>query len=112
VFYIDSVVSEEILLKILEEISKIRQLVEILAIDALKRDLEKVATTNERKKIWALCNGSLSTEEIAKKVNVTTRAVQIFVKELQKLDLIEFERRGYPKRKVDYVPPEWRSSLG
>ncbi len=105
-------VSESILMEILNEITKTRQLVEILARDALKRDLESVAKTNERKKIWALCDGTLSTEEIAKKVNVTQRAVQIFIKELQALDFIEFERRGYPKRRFDYVPSEWKSGLG
>jgi len=98
---------EELLGKVLQELSKIRQLVEILARDSLKSMLKEVATTTERKKIWVLCNGALSTEEIAKKVNVSRRAVQIFVKELRLKGLIEIEKRGYPKRKFDYVPSDW-----
>ncbi|RLG90230.1 MAG: hypothetical protein DRO36_06455 [Candidatus Hecatellales archaeon] len=92
---------------LLDEISKIRQLLEILTRNALKEELEKIATTDERKRIWALCNGLRSTEEIAKKVGVTSRTVQRFVKELRKADLVTIEKRGYPKRRFDYIPSDW-----
>ncbi len=94
-----------------EEILKIRQLLEILARDALKRELEKYATTVQRRKIWALCNGLLSTEEIARRVGVTTRAVQIFLEELRKTDLVTFIKRGYPKRRFEFVPAEWKIKM-
>lgn len=103
--------NEELLARILEEITKSRQLLEILARGVIKEDLEKVATTNERKKIWALCNGSLSTEEIAKRVGVSQRTVQRFIKELLELDLVVIERRGYPMRKFDYIPSDWEIEL-
>jgi len=100
-------ISEENFMRLLRELSKIRQLLEILARGALKAELERVATTAKRKRIWALCNGLLSTEEIAQKANVSQRAVQIFVKELQEADLVIIERRGYPKRRFDYIPSDW-----
>jgi len=100
-------ISEEEFTRLLRELSKIRQLLEILARGALKAELERVATTAKRKRIWALCNGLLSTEEIAQKANVSQRAVQIFVKELQEADLVIIERRGYPKRRFDYIPSDW-----
>ncbi len=78
---------------LLDELSKIRQLLEILTRNALKEELERIATTSERKRIWALCNGLRSTEEIAK--------------ELWKVDLITIEKRGYPKRRFDYIPSDW-----
>jgi len=77
----------------LDELSKIIQLLEILTRNALKEELERIATTSERKRIWALCNGLRSTEEIAK--------------ELWKVDLITIEKRGYPKRRFDYIPSDW-----
>lgn len=100
-------ISEENFMRLLRELSKIRQLLEILARGALKAELERVATTANRKRIWALCNGLLSTEEIAQKANVSQRTVQIFVKELQEADLVIIERRGYPKRRFDYIPSDW-----
>ena len=101
-------ISEEIIMEVLDELSKIRQLLEILTEDALRKKLEKVATTKERKKMWSLFDGTLSTEEIAKKVNVTQRAVQIFIKELKEMDLVSIEKRGYPKRRFDYIPADWK----
>lgn len=101
--YNEKVVMEEIC----EEITKIRTLLEFIARGNLKEELEKVATTPERKRIWALCNGSLSTEEIAEKIGRTQRAVQQFIRKLGKANLIEAERRGYPKRRFNYVPSDW-----
>ena len=49
--------NEESVLKIYEELTRIRQLLEMLARSDLKDELEKVATTDERKRIWALCDG-------------------------------------------------------
>ena len=91
-----------------EELIKIRQLLERLARKDLKEELEGVATTDERKRIWALCDGLTSTLDIASKTGVSQRAVQIFVNELQDKDLITVERRGYPKRKYDYIPSDWK----
>lgn len=99
--------SEEIWEKIYEELIRIRELLERLARKELKEDLEKVATTKERKKIWVLCDGMTNTFDIATKVGVSQRAVQIFLNELQAKDLVTFGKRGYPKRKYDYIPSEW-----
>lgn len=100
-------VSEESFRVLLEEVSKIRQLLEMLTRNVLKEELERIATTEERKRIWALCDGLRSTEEIAKEVGVTPRTVQRFVKELREADLITVEKRGYPKRRFDYIPADW-----
>lgn len=103
--------SKESLLEIYGELIKIRQLLELLARDSIIGSVEQVATTNERKKVWVLCTGSNSTTKISEKVAISQRAVQIFLKELQEADLITIERRGYPKRKFDYVPSGWESGL-
>ena len=98
---------ERIVQVLLDELSKIRQLLEILARNALREELERIATTDERKRIWALCDGLRSTEEIAKKVGVTPRTVQRFIKELRNVDLVTIVKRGYPKRRFDYIPSDW-----
>jgi len=99
--------SSEIDQKIYEELVKIRILLERLARNDLRRDLESIATTYERKMIWALCNGANSTSDIASRVGISQRAVQIFINELQSKDLVDVRRRGYPKRKFNYIPSSW-----
>lgn len=94
--------------KIFEELVKIRGLLERMAREGLKRELEEIATTTERRKIWVLLDGVSGTDEIAVKANVSQRAVQIFVKNLMDADLITLEKRGYPKRKFDFVPSNWK----
>jgi hypothetical protein len=94
--------------KIYEELVRIRSLLEILASDKIREKLESVATTKERQAIWASCDGLTSTEEIAGKTRISQRAVQLFVKELLEKDLLYIERRGYPKRKFEIIPPAWR----
>jgi hypothetical protein len=94
--------------KIFEELVKIRDLLERIAREDLKRELEEVATTTERRKVWSLLDGVSGTDEIALKAGVSQRAVQIFVKDLMDADLITLEKRGYPKRKFDFVPSNWK----
>jgi len=67
---------------LLDELSKIRQLLEILTRNTLKEELEKIATMDERKRIWA-------------------------IKKLRKVALITTEKRDYPKRRFDFIPSDW-----
>lgn len=99
---------EKALMSIYEEIVKIRQLLEMTVKDALKKELEKVLTTKERKMVWALSDGFTDTKTIAKEVGISQRAVQITIKDLQNVDLLVVEKRGFPKRKFDYVPSKWK----
>jgi len=94
--------------KIYEELVKIRLLLERLTREEVKEDLESVASTDERKIMWTLCDGLNSTSEIASKAGVSQRTVQIFINELAVKDLVTTEKRGYPKRRYDYVPSDWQ----
>jgi len=100
--------SNEPLEQILAELTLIRSLLERISKDTLRHDLESVATTKERRAIWTNLDGLQSTDEVSQKTGVSQRAVQIFVRELLESDLISMERRGYPKRRFDYVPSSWR----
>lgn len=94
---------------VLEELIGIRRVLEFLAEDKLRTYLDGIISTDQRQKMWSLLDGNYSTTEIANKSGITPRAVQLFIKELQQLDLILMVKRGYPKRKLDYVPLEWRN---
>lgn len=102
--------SEGTLIELYNEIVKVRRLLEISLKDTLKRELESILTTEERKRIWALSDGFTDTGTIARRTGLSRRAVQIALRELQDADLITVERRGYPKRNFDFVPPSWRIS--
>jgi hypothetical protein len=91
-------------------LAEIRKLTRIVATQVAVDRLMKLATTNKQKAIWRLCDGSVTREVIASKVNVSKRAVSYFVEECKIYGLLEEEKEkgGHPKRVIDYVPYEWR----
>src|SRR4029077_13979666 len=97
--------------RLVEEMVSIRRLVEILAKDALRTGLEAVATTDIRKKVYAMIDGSTNTEDIAKRSGLSIRSIQDVVKKLMELDLVTVPKRGFPKRRFDWVPTDWRSEI-
>lgn len=98
--------SEKMLLGIHEEVVKIRQLLELMARDRLEREIGSILTTRERKMVWALSDGLTDTKTIAEKTGVSQRAVQVTLKDLHDVGLLTVERRGFPKRRYDYLVSE------
>lgn len=101
----------ELLKKINSNLSVIRKLTELQLKGPIKKELEKLASTSERKKIWTLCDGTVSTSEIARKVGVSRRAVQYFIQEATRQELIVTDKRGFPYRMIDWIPPDWKKTL-
>ncbi len=112
-FLIDtsSMLDEDSTMALYDEVLKIRQLLEMLSRGVLREELEKAATTEQRKQIWTLLNGARRTEDIAHMAGVSQRAVQAFVRDLERADLIITRRRGYPRRRFDYTPSDWNQEL-
>jgi DNA-binding HxlR family transcriptional regulator len=103
--------SQEMLMNIYNEIVKVRQLLEMTVKDKIEKELEKILTTKERKIVWALSDGFTDTKAIAKTAGISQRSVQRTVKELQVADFLVVERRGYPRRKFNYVPYDWTQKV-
>lgn len=96
----------------LEELKKIRKILTFAHGDTLENELSKIATTNERKKVWILIDGKTLPNEIAKKIdNITRRPVNVFINTLEKAGWIENPARKPPKKIVDYIPPSWLKLL-
>ena len=95
--------TEEYQESILTELVSIRRLLQFVARDQLKRMLDKIISTGLRKQMWGLMDGAHSTTMIAEKLNSSPRAVQLFVKELEKHDLVESKNRGYPTRTIPVI---------
>lgn len=93
--------------KSLMELSRLTRIVAVpVAID----QLEKLATTDERKAIWVLCSGKLTRDQMSSKSGISLRTVTIFIDMLKTYGLVEEEKEkgGHPKRVIDYVPSGWK----
>lgn len=96
----------------LEELKKIRKILTFAHGDILENELSKIASTDERKKVWILINGKLLPKDIASKVdNIEVAAVYNFIRDLEKAEWIENPSRKAPKKVVDYIPPTWLKLL-
>ena len=95
---------------IIERLTRIERYLKFIALPSIIEEIKRIATTEKRQLMWILCDGKNSTEDIARNVEASVRAVQYFVDEAEQAGLIEFEKRGYPKRICDIFPPEWNLS--
>jgi len=91
----------------LRELVKISKILALTNASALERELAKVATTPERKKIWVAIDGTRTQQQIADAAGVAQSAVSKFLEAAQAADLVEYEKPRPPRRKLDYVPPLW-----
>lgn len=96
----------QLLENLTEDNKTTQKLLEILAKENFLKEIEIIASTNERKNIWNLLDGKLSTSELADQVKITQRAVNDFIKDLRENRLVDMLKRGYYRRKFDYFIPE------
>lgn len=94
-----------------EELKELRKITKILTLahaKALEKEISKYATTDERKKIWVLINGINMSKDMVRLIGkIKVRAVDTFLKELEKAGFIENPKRKPPRKLIDYVPPAW-----
>lgn len=80
--------------QILEELVMIRKLLTILSQDKLADFNEQIKnrylTTEQRKKMYDLFDGTKSLKEIGEEVNTSSEAVRLFAVSLEKAGLIEY----------------------
>jgi hypothetical protein len=100
----------ELLKEINESLKVIRKLTELQLRGPVKDELDKFASSIERRRLWGLCDGTMSTIEMSKKIGISPRAVQYFVQDGLKAGFLRVDRRGYPSRTIDWTPPEWERS--
>jgi hypothetical protein len=92
------------MLRELRQISKILLLANSVTIE---KELSKIATTNDRKKLWILMDGNRMPGDIARDAGVTAMTVSYFLNAGVAAELIEYKRGEPPKRVLDYIPPGW-----
>ncbi|MEM2154615.1 MAG: hypothetical protein QXY76_06855 [Nitrososphaeria archaeon] len=92
---------------ILKELKAIKKILLLANSKQIEQEIEKIASTEERKCMWVLMDGNRTIKEIASIIKVTVRAVQIFASQAYAAGLIEYRRGEPPLRVLDYVPPSW-----
>lgn len=92
---------------ILNELKKTNKLLILAFADKIENQLEKFASSKERKMIWVLLNGNNDNKELAKITKLSIRGIQNILKEYEDCDLINNPRGKPATRKIGYVPPLW-----
>lgn len=95
---------------ILRELRKISKTLLLANSQTIERELSKIATTDERKRIWMAIDGRKTTADIASVVGITQRSVQRFLKDAKLAELIDYQGDSV-RRLIDYVPPAWLQLL-
>ena len=91
----------------LRELKKISKILTLTNASSLEKELEKIASTDDRKKMWVLMDGNRRQKEIAVAAGVTQAAVSYFLSAAVATELVEYPQGEPPRRIVDYVPPAW-----
>lgn len=89
------------------ELRKISKILTLANAPVLEKELEKYATTPERKKVWVLINGERPNEELMKQSGVKQSGFYSYLKVLSNADLIEVPFGKPPKKKLEFVPASW-----
>ena len=92
----------------LKELQKITKILTLAHAEALEKEISKYATTDVRKKIWVLINGTNMPKDMVRLIGkVKVRAIETFLDELEEAQFIENPKRKPPRKLIDYVPPAW-----
>lgn len=97
--------------EILKELKKISRIMTLSNGSIIEKELEKYATSEDRKKIWVLIDGTKQSDDIAKIIGKTKRAVDIFLQTLEGVSLVERPYNKPPTRSMEYVPASWAALL-
>jgi len=93
--------------EMLRELRRVSKVLILANAEAVEKELSKIASTDDRKKMWVLMDGKRMPADIAKEVGVTAVAVSYFLNAGVAAELVEYKRGQPPRRALDYVPPTW-----
>lgn len=91
----------------LKELKKISKILILSNASVIENEIAKIASTNDRKRIWVLIDGTKMPSDIAKEAITTTMTVSNFLNAGKIADLVEYTKGLPPQRILDYVPPSW-----
>lgn len=74
---------------------------------AVKKEIEKICSSDARKRMWVLADGTRMPTAMATEAKVIAMAVSTFLNAGEAAGLIDYKRGEPPRRILDYVPPDW-----
>ena len=93
--------------KVLTELRRISKLLTLAHSKQIEFELSKVASTDERKRMWVLIDGKNMAKDIARILKVSERTVSYFISQATNTGFVESTPRKPAIRSIDYVPPAW-----
>lgn len=91
----------------LRELKVISKILLLSNSQAVKKEIEKICTSDGRKKMWVLTDGKHMPKDMVAEADVSVGAVSTFLNAGVAAGLIQYDRGVPPRRLLDYVPPEW-----
>lgn len=92
---------------VLSELRKISKILVMANGTRLEAELQKLMTTDDRRRIWVGIDGESDAKRLSEKANVPLKRVQNFLTTLRKAELVEGLKGMPPRKRIDYVPPAW-----
>ena len=92
------------------ELRELRTITRILLLSnsqAVKKEIEKICTSDGRKKMWVLCDGRHMPKDKEAEAGLSVGPISTFLNAGVAAGLIQYEKGEPPRRLLDYVPPEW-----
>lgn len=93
--------------QILQELKKISKILLLSNAPLIEKELEKIASSAERKKMWILIDGIRTPKDIADQIGVSARAVQYFMSAAQQAEFLGRSKNSVPYKILDYIPSSW-----
>lgn len=92
---------------ILRELRKISKIPLLANSTSVERELEKVVSTEDKKRMWVLIDGKRMPKDIANDGKVSERAVNYFLTAASAAEVVDYTKGKPPRRTLDYIPPAW-----
>lgn len=94
-----------------DELKKITKILLLAHSVEINLELEKLASTDDRKKIWLSIDGEHTSKEISDKIIVSKRSVDRFLKILENKGFADNPWGKPPTKLIDHIPEEWMDLL-
>jgi len=87
--------------KIVENLEEIKALLKIMAIQEFQKNRSSIISTKNKEKIFELCTGNNEMSVFPKKVNISSEAVRLTIRDFENAGIVITRKKGskaYPKR--------------
>lgn len=93
--------------RILAELRKMNKVMILANGDKLETELARYASTDERKKVWALIDGKRDINELIRGSGLKKSLIYSFLAMLEEANLIEKSHGKPPMKTLEFVPASW-----